>query len=94
MDMAFPFLFNEYGADLVIFQRDRRVWNRYGSRDQGIVFPLGYAKEDGMRGMTLLYVATGAMFMHVCFAHIVILLVPVLAPVIRHSPDDSQTRSR
>ena len=35
-----------------------------------------------MRGLKLLYIATGAMFVHQCFAHMAGLVVPVLAPVI------------
>ena len=40
-----------------------------------------------MRGKKLLYVATGAMFMHLCLAHMVTLVVPVLAPVIAEELD-------
>jgi MFS family permease len=40
-----------------------------------------------MRGLKLLYIATGAMFVHQCFAHMVGLVVPVLAPVIAEELD-------
>ena len=40
-----------------------------------------------MRGSKLLYIATGAMFLHQCFAHLVTLVVPVLAPVIAEELD-------
>ncbi len=40
-----------------------------------------------MRGSKLLYIATGAMFLHQCFAHMVSLVVPVLAPVIAEELD-------
>jgi nitrate/nitrite transporter NarK len=47
----------------------------------------GIFKEDGMRGSKLLYLATGVMTVHQCFAYMVSLVVPVLAPVIAEELD-------